>query len=75
MIDSDGYEAAKVMSAKVSLGSTGPDRARGHGRRNRRIALAVGALAIFVLFAAWFDGGKEPIRPIVQPVSVEGATP
>ena len=32
------------------------------------IALAVVAL----LFFAWFDGGEEPVRPIVEEVTLPG---
>lgn len=32
----------------------------------------VGLLAALTLAYAWIDGGREPVRPIVQPIPVPG---
>lgn len=36
----------------------------------RRIGLAVALLVVAVLALAWFDGGREPLRPIAEPVKL-----
>ena len=36
----------------------------------RRLAVYAGAGVLVVLAIAWFDGGEESIRPIVQPVTL-----
>ncbi|GEM_PF-709212 len=38
--------------------------------RTRRIVLVVAALALALLAYAWIDGGREPLRPIAEPVPV-----
>ena len=38
--------------------------------RWKRIGLIVVATILAVLGMAWFYGGEEPLRPIVQPVDV-----
>jgi hypothetical protein len=42
--------------------------------RQRRwpIYAAGGVMAVLVI--AWFDGGEEPLRPIVQPVALPAGT-
>jgi hypothetical protein len=38
--------------------------------RRGRVVIAVAVLiaVVLVLGAAWIDGGREPVRPIVEPV-------
>lgn len=44
--------------------------------RRNRLVIGLAAAAILVLLAyAWVDGGREPMRDIVQPVSVPEAKP
>ncbi|SMQ74234.1 hypothetical protein SAMN06297468_2477 [Altererythrobacter xiamenensis] len=38
--------------------------------RKRRIGLTVALVLIVALGLAWYDGGEEPIRPIVQDIPV-----
>lgn len=40
------------------------------GARVSRKKLLVGLVIAGVIALAWFDGGEEPIRPIVQEVDV-----
>lgn len=30
-------------------------------------------LALLVLIYAWIDGGRQPVRPIAQPIPIPGA--
>ncbi len=39
-------------------------------RLGKRIGLMVVAGVIAVLGMAWFHGGEEPLRPIVQPIDM-----
>jgi len=41
-------------------------------RRNWLVG-AVVLLAVALLAYAWIDGGREPLRPIAQPVAIPGA--
>lgn len=50
-------------------GAQGPAGVRRHGYR-RRLWLG-GLIAILVL--AWFDGGEEPIRPIIVEIPLPEA--
>jgi len=40
------------------------------GERASRKKLLVGLVIAGVIALAWFDGGEEPIRPIVQDIDV-----
>lgn len=52
--------------ALVSSESTADRRAA----FKQRLPYYAGAAAVAVLAIAWFDGGEEAIRPIVQPVEL-----
>jgi len=41
--------------------------------RSRRIWQGLALAAILFLAFAWFDGGEEPMREIVEPVALPGA--
>lgn len=38
--------------------------------RGKAIALGVALALLLLLIYAWFDGGEEPVRPIIQPVEL-----
>ena len=42
-------------------------------RIGRREFIAIAAVVVALLFFAWFDGGEEPVRPIVQEIPYEGS--
>ena len=42
--------------------------------RWHRLLIGLAALLLLLLAYAWYDGGREPLRPIAEPVSLpEGA--
>ena len=41
-----------------------------HAAQARRWPLYAAGAVLAVLVIAWFDGGEEPIRPIVQPIAL-----
>ena len=41
--------------------------------RRNHLFLALAALVLAVLVYAWIDGGREPVRLIVEPVALPGA--
>lgn len=41
-------------------------------RRNWLVG-ALALLAVLVIAYAWIDGGREPVRPIAEPVAIPGA--
>lgn len=38
------------------------------------LLLALAAVALSVLAYAWIDGGREPVRLVVEPVPLPGGT-
>lgn len=46
-----------------------------HQMTYRKIALGLLALVFAVLAYAWFDGGEEPLRPLVQPIALPDSVP
>jgi len=38
--------------------------------RKGRLLAGVAAIVLLVLAYAWIDGGREPLRPIAQPIPV-----
>lgn len=43
-------------------------------RRNGLLGIAA-LIVLLVLAYAWIDGGREPVRPIVEPIPVPGVGP
>lgn len=40
--------------------------------RRNYLLLALAAVALSILAYAWIDGGREPVRLVVEPVPVPG---
>lgn len=38
--------------------------------RGKRVVVTLAILFLAILFAAWFDGGEEPLRPMEHKVPV-----
>jgi len=43
------------------------------GVTKNRILAAFGLLLLAIVTYAWFDGGREPLHTIIQPVALPGA--
>ena len=41
-------------------------------RIGRKGMLVVAAVLVALLFLAWFDGGEQPVKPIVQDIEYAG---
>jgi len=37
------------------------------------LAIGLAAIMLVILMLAWFDGGREQVRPIVEPIAVPPA--
>jgi hypothetical protein len=38
--------------------------------RGKRVVVTLVFVFLAILFAAWFDGGEEPVRPIEQKIAL-----
>lgn len=37
---------------------------------NRRMLVLLGVIVVLIMGYAWLDGGREPVRIIIEPVAV-----
>ncbi len=42
--------------------------------RMSRVLAILGVVCVLVVAFAWLDGGREPVREIVQPIATPGQT-
>lgn len=58
------------MSDHARMNHSQPKAQLGASALPRRWPLYLGAAMLAVIAIAYFDGGEEPIRPIIQPVDL-----